>query len=86
MAKPLDHDPMRSVVASLGWHVHYGASDRMRVQLTCDLDAAIDVARTLLGENREVFRLIRCGSHDVIGADAIKKLCAKTSSRTKLPV
>ena len=77
MTKPLDRDAMGSVAISLGWHVHYEVNGHVRVQLACDREAAIKMARAHLSENREVLRLIRCDAREIVDGTAIRKVCTK---------
>jgi hypothetical protein len=60
--------------ASAGWHVHYVVNGHVHVQLACNRKAAIDMARALLNEDREVLRLIRYDARKTVSAEAIRKM------------
>jgi hypothetical protein len=71
---------MRLSVASAGWHVHYAVNGHVHVHLACNRKAAIDMAGTLLNEDREVLRLIRYDARKTISAEAIRKLCGQAAT------
>ena len=77
MTKLLDPDTKSSAATSLGWHVHYAVNGHVRVQLACDREAAINMARTHLSENREVLRLIRCDAREIVDGRAVRIVCTK---------
>jgi len=75
MTKTLHRDPVRPVMDSLGWHVHYKVGSRVRVRLACSRETAIEIARDLLRKNREVLRLVRHDGTERINQDQIRELC-----------
>lgn len=76
MTKNWNRDRARPVAASLGWHVHYEDGGRVRVQLACDREAAIELARRIIGRNQRVLRLVRHDGREVIGTEDVQELCA----------
>jgi hypothetical protein len=71
---------MRWSAASAGWHVHYVVNGHVHVQLACNRKAAINIARALLNEDREVLRLIRFDARKTVSAEAIRKLCDQAAT------
>jgi hypothetical protein len=69
----------RPVAAALGWHVHYMTDGRVRVQLACNREAAIDIARALFSENRNVLRLLKYDGSASVSQDQIKHLVTQRS-------
>jgi hypothetical protein len=75
MTKTLHRDPVRPVMDSLGWHVHYKVGSRVRVRLACSRETAIEIACDLLRENRDVLRLVMHDGSERIDRGQIRELC-----------
>jgi hypothetical protein len=78
----MDRDAAGVGRLSAGWHVHYEVGGRLRVQLACNRDTAIDMARTLLSEHLDVLRLVRYDAREIIGATEVRTLCVREASRS----
>jgi len=83
MTNELNRSVPRVAAAALGWHVHYRAGGRVRVRLACNREAAIDIARALFSENRDVLRLMRYDGSASMGQDQIKHLVTSREPRRK---
>jgi hypothetical protein len=84
MTKELHRGSAGAVMDASGWHVHYRVKtgDRVRVRLALNREAAIDIARELLREKREVIRLVMHDGSETIDGDQIRILCgSKAKSR-----
>jgi len=71
------------VAAAVGWHVHYMTDGRLRIQLACNQEAAIDIARALFSENRDVLMLMRYDGSAIVSKDQIRYLVTSKEPRRK---
>ena len=77
----MDRDAAGVGKLSAGWHVHYEVGGRLRIQLACNRETAIDMARTLLSEHLDVLRLVRYDAREIIGGTEVRALCSSEPSQ-----